>query len=55
MDAALGEGYSQHEDHEGHEGFGYFLIINFVLFVPFVVILDFSCLLAALPRCVLCG
>jgi hypothetical protein len=26
------------------------LIINFVLFMPFVVILVFSCLFAALPR-----
>jgi hypothetical protein len=37
-------------DHEGHEGFGYFLLINFVNFVCFVVMLDVSCLVAALPR-----
>jgi hypothetical protein len=46
-DAALAEGHSHHGDHEGHEGFGYFLLINFV---NFVVMLDFSCLVTALPR-----
>src|SRR3970282_1605574 len=30
-------GYFQRR-HEGHEGFGYFILLNFVLFVTFVVI-----------------
>ena len=36
---------SHHEAHEGHEGFGYYLIINFVLFVSFVVKFAFPFLL----------
>jgi hypothetical protein len=36
-------------DHEGHEGFAYFLIINFVLFVCFVVKFAVSFVAAARP------
>ena len=54
MDAALDKRSSHHEDHEGHEGFGYYLIINFVLFVSFVVKFAFPFLVAA-PRFVNSG
>ena len=46
MDAALDKRSSHHEDHEG---FGYYLIINFVLFVSFVVKFAFPFFVAA-PR-----
>jgi len=43
---------SHHEAHEGHEGsdIDIFKLLNFVLFVAFMVKFDFSSLVAALPH-----
>ena len=37
MVPSFDETLTNHEEREGHEGFGFFVIVNFVVFVSFVV------------------